>query len=82
VAAVTTAATTNPAQNGAVMPNLAATAPPSMAPRQLPPAAMNRFVLPTRPSISGGVSRCRSELPTMDHSAPCTPNANIMNPAR
>lgn len=80
VVADTAAATTNATQYGAVMPKPAAIAPPSTAPAQLPPAAMNRFVLPTRPSISGGVSRCRSEAPTMLHSDACMPNMNIMNP--
>jgi hypothetical protein len=64
------------------MPNRAAITPPSMAPAQLPPAAMNRLVLATRPSIPDGVSRCWSELPTMVHSAACTPNANSTRPAR
>ena len=65
-----------------MIPNLAATTPPSTAPTQLPPAAMNKLVLATRPSISGGVSRCRNEVPTMVHSAACTPNANSMTPTR
>ena len=65
-----------------MIPNRAAITPPSTAPTQLPPAAMNKLVLATRPIISGGVSRCRSELPTMVHSAPCTPNANSMAPTR
>jgi hypothetical protein len=82
VVAVTMAATTNPTQYGAVSPNLAAITPPSMAPTQFPPAAMNRLVLATRPSISSGVSRCRNEFATMVHSAACTPNANSMNPTK
>jgi hypothetical protein len=82
VLAETRTATTNPAQYGAVMPNRAAITPPSTAPTQLPPAPMNKLVLATRPIISGGVSRCRSELPTMVHSAPCTPKANSMKPTR
>src|ERR1035437_6295752 len=64
------------------MPKLDATTPPSRAPTQFPPAATNRPVLPTRPSISGGVSRCRSEAPTMVHSAPCTPKANNAKPMK
>src|SRR5215475_6249587 len=66
----TTTATTKATQYGAVIPNLAANPPASSAPRQLPPAAMNRLVLLTRPSIAGGVSRCRSELFTIIHNAP------------
>src|SRR5262249_49947988 len=76
----TATATTKPAQYGAVIPNVDATPPASRAPAQLPPAAMNRFVLPTRPSIAGGVSRCRSELATIVHSVPCTPNAKSAKP--
>jgi hypothetical protein len=63
-----------------VSPNVAASAPPSNAPTQLPPAETNRFVLLTRPSISGGVSRCRSEVATMLHSEACAPNTMNMNP--
>src|SRR5438552_18739801 len=55
-------ATAKPAQYGAVSPNLAAMTPPSRAPAQLPPAVMNKVVLPTRPSMPGGVSRCCREL--------------------
>jgi hypothetical protein len=62
------------------MPNLVASAPPITAPMPLPPAAMNRLVAPTRPSISGGVSRCRSEVATIIHSDPCTPNAKNITP--
>jgi hypothetical protein len=82
VAAETMTATTKPIQYGAVRPKLDAITPPSTAPAQFPPAAMNRPVLPTRPSISGGVRRWRSELPTIVHSELCTPNANKTNPTR
>jgi hypothetical protein len=82
VATETMTATTKPIQYGAVMPKLDAITPPSRAPTQFPPAATNRVVLPTRPSISGGVSRWRSEAPTMVHSAPCTPKANNAKPMK
>jgi hypothetical protein len=80
VVADTPTATTNATQYGAVMPNASASPPPSSAPMQLPPAAMNRFVLPTRPSISGGVIRCRSEAATMLQSEAWTPKMNIIRP--
>src|SRR5215472_5050672 len=78
----TATATTNPAQYGAVIPNVDATVPASSAPAQLPPAAMNIVVLPTRPRIAGGVSLCVSELATIVHSEPCTPNTTSSTPTR
>ena len=73
-------ATTKPTQYGAVMPKAPASAPPSSAPATSPPAEMNKFALLTRPSMCAGVSRCRSEVPTMVHSAAWIPNAAITTP--
>ena len=47
---------------------------------QLPLVETNNVALLTRPIMCGGVSRCRSELPTIVHSAACTPNAAITAP--
>src|SRR5262249_18336775 len=82
VATETPTAATKPTQYGAERPYADASAPPRSAPMQLPPAPTNRYALETRPIISFGVRRCRSELAAIVQSAPWTPKIRNPKPTR